>query len=287
MSSDLSPPSVSLRFSLVDNPRTQIQDWFEDLSSKACGLCSQWDSTGAITLISTDAVWRAIPGHTTGPATAIVYRARPDYTPPAALDPAATAVELANWRLEMQMHFAYTKAQSVLATAILDSIGLANHAALKVAHHPTPLHFLTPIQMVEEMFRKYAALTGPDLQKLRAPLLEPLQAIADLETHMTSFMLASMKLSNTGHGEDPYRYFEWFLATIQGFPLVVTAIAGYYQTHPLVANQTIVSLFAYLTPQITHLIAQTGSAPFSGGAATPAPKGNKGKKKNGNRGNQK
>jgi hypothetical protein len=58
------------------------------------------------------------------------------------------------------------------------------------------------------MYQKHAALTGPDLQKLTAPLQEPLLAIADLEKHMTAFMLASMKLSATGHGEDPYRYFE-------------------------------------------------------------------------------
>ena len=58
-----------------------------------------------------------------------------------------------------------------------------------------------------------------------------------------------MKLSATGHGEDPCRYFEGFLATIQGFPLIVTAIAGYYNTHPLVANKTIATLFAYLTPR--------------------------------------
>jgi hypothetical protein len=243
-------------------------------------------ATGAITLIAIDEVWRAIPGRTTGPATQLVYRTRPDYSAPAALDPQATPVDLANWRLEMQMHFAYTTAQSVLATAILDSVGLANHAALKVAHHPTPLHSLSPLEMIEEMFRKHAALTGPDLQKLRAPLLEPLLAIAiaDIETHMTSFMLASMKLSATGHGEDPCRYFEGFLATIQGFPLIVTAIAGYYNTHPLVANKTIATLFAYLTPQVPHLIAQTGTVPFSGGASTPALKGNKGKKNNSNPG---
>jgi hypothetical protein len=172
MSSDPRHTSVSLRFSLADNPRTQIPDWFEDISAKARDLCSQWDSTGVITLIATDAVWRAIPGRTTGPANQFAYRARPDCSAPAALDPTATAVELANWRLEMQMHFAYTTAQSALATAILDSVGLANQAALKVAHHPTPLHFLS-------------ALRGPDLQKLRAPLLEPLLAIADIETHMT------------------------------------------------------------------------------------------------------
>jgi hypothetical protein len=53
---------------------------------------------------------------------AAVYKARPNSTPPVALDPAATAVELANWRLEMDMHFAYTMANKALATAILDSV---------------------------------------------------------------------------------------------------------------------------------------------------------------------
>ena len=114
-----------------------------------------------------------MPGHITTPATPghpAVYRARPDFTPPVALDPAATPVELVNWRLEMDMHFAYTMANKALVTAILDSVGASiNKAALKVAFHPRPLHFLTPIEMVTEMFRKHAALTGPDLQKLRAP----------------------------------------------------------------------------------------------------------------------
>jgi hypothetical protein len=86
---------------------------------------------------------------------------QPDFTPPAVLDPAATPVELVNWRLEMDTHFAYTMANKALATAILDSVGASNKAALKVAFHPRPLHFLTPIEMVTEMFRKHAALTGP------------------------------------------------------------------------------------------------------------------------------
>ncbi len=158
-----------------------------------------------------------------------VYKARPDFTPPAALDPAATAVESANWRLEMDMHFEYTMANKALATAILDSVGESNKAALKVAFHPHPLHFLTPLEMITEMFRKHAALTltGPDLQKLRAPLHEPLLAIADLEKHMTSFQLASMKWSETGHGEDAYRYFEWFKETVIGFPLIATSDSHY------------------------------------------------------------
>jgi hypothetical protein len=217
-----------------------------------------------------------MPGHITTAATPghpAVHKDRPDFSPPAALPATATPVELTTWRLEMDMHFDYTMASKALATAILDSVGASNQAALKVAFHPKPLHFLTPQEMVDEMLRRHAALTGPDLQKLRAPLHEPLVAIAELERHMTSFQLATLKLSETGHGEDAYRYFEWFKDTVKGFPLVATVMAGYYAQHPLIVQQNIATLFAYLTPQCTHLIELTGTAPFSGGALTPAPKG--------------
>ncbi len=78
-------------------------------------------------------------------------------------------MELANWRLEMDIHFAYTMAQNELALALLDSVGAANKASLKVEFHPMPLHFLTPSQIVASMFLKHAALTGPELKALRAP----------------------------------------------------------------------------------------------------------------------
>jgi hypothetical protein len=134
---------------------------------------------GAITLIADAAYWNALPGHVTSRPLLVTLRsistkARPDFTPPAALDPAATAVEMADGRLEMDMHFDYSMASKALATAILDSVGASNQAALKVAFHPKPLHFLTQQEMVDEMLRKHAALTGPDLQKLRAPLHESL-----------------------------------------------------------------------------------------------------------------
>ena len=65
-------------------------------------------------------------------------------------------------------------------------------------------------------------------------------------------------------------------------------MVGFYGTHPLVAQQSIANLFAYLAPQVTHLIDQTGSAPFSGGASTVSPNPNtrcakNGGKKGGNR----
>ena len=97
-------PTVSLRFSLADEPRTHVKDWLEDLSAKASGICSQWDPTGAITLIADAAYWNAMPGHITTAATP------GDFSPPAALAATATPVELTTWRLEMDMYFDHTMA---------------------------------------------------------------------------------------------------------------------------------------------------------------------------------
>jgi hypothetical protein len=77
----------------------------------------------------------------------------------------------------MDMHFAYTLAQNTLSDALLASVGPVNKTLLKVEFHPTPLHFLTPRQIVDCMFQTHALLTGPDFKKLRAPLSEPLTCL--------------------------------------------------------------------------------------------------------------
>ncbi len=56
-------PSVLLRYSLVDNPRTQIEECYDDLMAQARRLCIQWDITGAISLVASDAVWNAARQH--------------------------------------------------------------------------------------------------------------------------------------------------------------------------------------------------------------------------------
>jgi hypothetical protein len=57
-----------------------------------------------------------------------------------------------------------------------------------------------------------------DLAVLRAPLHEPLPALANLERHM-SFLSASKKLTAAGQGKTSYEYFEIFLETLKGFPV--------------------------------------------------------------------
>jgi hypothetical protein len=66
--------------------------------------------------------------------------------------------------------------------------------------YPVPIYSLAPRQIVAAMFTKHGQTTGPDLQKLRDPLLKLIPALAELETHMNLFMLASIKLTASGQG---------------------------------------------------------------------------------------
>ncbi len=181
-------------------------------------------------------MWNAVPGNLANQAQVLAgthnpaYRPRPDYNPPAALDPAATAFQLANWKLAGDGYaFCIYTGPKYACISVDGRCGTGKHDSPKSRVYSTPLHSLTPRQIIDCMFKKHASLTGPDLKKLRAPLFEPLQAVAELEAHMGKFVLASLKLTATGHGEDSYCYFELFLETIKGFPLISTTLDGFYQ----------------------------------------------------------
>jgi hypothetical protein len=45
---------------------------------------------------------------------------------------------------------------------------------------------------------------------------------------MNTFLLASKKLTTAGQGKMPYEYFEIFLETLKGFPVVGQCLPAYY-----------------------------------------------------------
>ncbi len=54
-----------LLFSLSDNARTKLTDWYDDVCAQARNLCApdDYDASGAITLVAIDRVWNAFPGN--------------------------------------------------------------------------------------------------------------------------------------------------------------------------------------------------------------------------------
>jgi hypothetical protein len=204
-------PALTMTTTLADDPRNKLPDWYLELRTKARNLCSAHDAAGALGLVALARDWEQFPGVLTNPidvaaGQAAVYRARPTFNYPADHAGNATPAALSVYRQALDRHGAFTTASSQLATVLLDSIGENYRTQLESTFHPLPLYAITPAQIVNEMFNVYGVATGTDLQRLREPLLEPLKALADLESFMAKFKLATLKLTASGHGKSPYEY---------------------------------------------------------------------------------
>jgi hypothetical protein len=131
------------------------------------------------------------------------------------------------------------------------------------------------------MMTEHGTTSAEDLKKLRTPLYEPLKALADLERHMNAFLLASKKkLIKCGQGKTPYEYFEAFLETLKGFPVVGLSMSTFYAQNPTMDRQNLAGLFPYLKAQHPYMLAQsvTSLSLFSGAAITPPTQNPKNKK---------
>ena len=82
-------PAVTLQFSLADDPRTLLIDWYKDVCKVASSLAAHLNLAGALSLVASDATWQTFPGNLTNYADMIAngdppnYRARPTLTRPA------------------------------------------------------------------------------------------------------------------------------------------------------------------------------------------------------------
>jgi hypothetical protein len=236
--------------------------------------------------------WNSYPAHVTNAAQVAAgthpptYEARPTWDLPNV--PAATASHgvFSLYRDALARNHAYAAASSTMAQALLASIGPDSKVSLEATFDPDPLYSLTPRQIADAMFPEHGMTNPQDLAVLRAPLHEPLPALANLERHMNTFLLASKKLTTAGQGKTPYKYFEIFLETLKGFPVVGQCLPPYYAVNTTMATRTLSTLYPYLKSQLEFLLAQSVASPFSGAAITAQKPKNKNKKKKGAKGGQ-
>ncbi len=251
------------------------------MQSHARSLCAPHDPAGALSLVATDRVWEDYPSNFI-PATANAgasYRARPTFDAPADFANNTAAAIIAVHKQSLDRHHAFTHAIiSTLNTKLLASVGADNKILLKATFAPVPLYALLPQQIVDTMLQEYGTTKATNLQRLRAPLQEPLKTLADLESHMNKFLLASKKLTLTGLGKTDYDYFELFLESVRGFPVVAQTLSTYYARYSTIVEHTIATLFPHLKGQLEFMLSQSTASPFLG-AATPPRHKNKSKTK--------
>ena len=129
--------TLTLTHTLADDARQQLEPWLEEAATLARSLCSEFDFSGALTLVATDTVWAQYPGNITNMADVIAngdppdIRARITWAYPAPLAAAATAVEVMLYKQATDRHMAYSVATTRLSTALVDSVGESNKTYLK------------------------------------------------------------------------------------------------------------------------------------------------------------
>jgi hypothetical protein len=95
---------------LADDARQQLEPWLEEAATLARTECSEFDFSGALTVVATDRVWADYPGNVTNMADVIAngdppnIRARITWNYPAALDPQANAVEVMLYKQATDRH---------------------------------------------------------------------------------------------------------------------------------------------------------------------------------------
>jgi hypothetical protein len=124
--------------------------------------------------------------------------------------------------------------------------------------------------MVDTMIVKHGIPTSDDVNKLREPLSLDLTSLSDLESHMGNFLLASQRLTWSGQGETPYRYFELYLLTVSGFPSVAHSMTTYHAQYPAILQQSLDTLFPFLDKMRDHLTKTDPASTFSGAAKGPS-----------------
>ena len=82
-------PQLMVLFSLAENPRGQLVDWYEEVQTQARSLCAPYDPAGALSLVAIPSVWEDFPGKINNRAEVAAgthppdYRASPTYARPA------------------------------------------------------------------------------------------------------------------------------------------------------------------------------------------------------------
>jgi len=221
----MSAATFNITPSLVDDPRHNLEAWIENVETHARNMCASHDIMGALTLVVSDATWDLVPANLTNPVDVAagqpaVYRQRPNWDMPAAHAGNAASGAVNLHRMLMAKYNDFSLASSALNTALLASIGDVNQNILRTTFPALKPYMLTPLQIVTTMLAQHGVATGDDVSKLHDPLSRAMTSLSDLTKHMATFLLASQRLTRSGQGETPYKYFKLFLETVASFPSI-------------------------------------------------------------------
>jgi hypothetical protein len=173
--------------------RIRYPQWKIYLYNAAQKLCTPLDPTGAYCLVARDADWEAhpknitpsrppTPGGTLHPA---VIRVRPIIALPPFYNRTSTTFEREVWKLEKEKFEKFDEAETILHTAIVESLSQGTIRTIINIQHIAGVSLLSALQLIEVVHKLYSTPTLQDITTVEADLKRPLMNFEDFMDHVT------------------------------------------------------------------------------------------------------
>jgi hypothetical protein len=234
-----------------DNPHIAYPLMKDQLASEAFDLYSEYEPTGAFTLIAPDSVWDSEPDNINADAS---IRARPNPSRQARNDK-DTQRESDNKDILDKQHAAFKRAHATLKKAIVASIGTDLCSAIAASHTTGFLRNCSALFMIDWLDAKYGTMQSKHVDQVLDTPAVTLKSSSEFPAHSAHFSLtvrrlrAAEKLATTSFVPTDQQLFTLLKQSFAHLPEFKKSMDAFNTSKTGMANQTFEKLSAFLDDQ--------------------------------------
>jgi len=251
-----------------DNPHIAYPLMKDHLASAAFDLYSEYEPTGAFSLIAPDAEWAREPDNINGDSS---IRARPDPSRQVRHDK-DTQRESDNKDILDKQHAAFKRAHATLKKSIVASIGTDLCSAVAASHSTGFLRNCSALFIIKWLDAKYGTMQSKHVDQVLDTLAVTCKSSADFPAHSAHFSLtvrrlrAAEKLSTTTFVPNEQQLFTMLKQSFEHLPEFKKSMDAFNTSQTGMANQTFEKLATFLDDQESFIANQVAGTRFAGGA---------------------
>ena len=206
------------------------------------------------------AEYNAVPQVTVGGV--LLPPAVPIY--PADLLAAATASDIATYRIEVDLCIHYFRLLEAFKAAVLTAMG---EALVQAISDPLAGYAVTMevLQIFDHLRATYGILTTGDIRELQAQLQVFILA-DDMPTFVSfaaHFAEVVERLETAGQGLRPFQQMESFINSTANQPNIAMAIEKYVETNPVLGNRSLPRMITYVRMNLSNVIPTSAASGYS------------------------
>ena len=253
---------------LHENPSAQWPKFYREAKQIAYRCMQEYPgySGGLLFLVLPLAEYNAVPQVLAGGV--IVPPAVPLY--PADLLPAATASDIANYRINVDLCIHFYRFFEAFKAAVLIAMG---ESLVQAISDPLAGYAVTieVLQIFDHLRATYGVLTTGDIRALQAELQVFIVAddMATFVSFAAHFSEVIERLETAGQGLRPFQQMEGFINSTATQPNISKAIEKYIDTNPVLGTRSLPLMIAYVRSNLSNVVSTSAASGYSAMTKNP------------------